>query len=546
MLVHNFMIMNQYHATSSADHFLLPPPLPIGTLLDGKVVESERIEFKRGWNPLSVLHTLCAFANDFHNLGGGYIVIGIAEQHGVPQLPPVGLDPYEIDAIQKEILQLGYESIRPYYHPAVNVCQIDGAVVLMLRAQGGQSRPYKARISLAKEARDWGYFIRKGSSTVRARDHDEAELLSLTASVPFDDRVNQRASVSDLSLELIRTYLVEVQSELASHVDSLNQENIGRHMRIVDGPAEEPLPINVGLLFFNSEAWRFFPVTQIDVVWFPEGAGGNNFTEKVFRGPLHHMTREALEYIQRNYLNETVIKHRDRAEATRVENFPYIAIEEAVINAIYHRSYEEREPVEVRIGIDELIILSYPGPDRSVQLDQLRVGRANPRRYRNRRIGEFLKELELTEGRCTGIPKIIDAMRQNGSPPPEFEFDADHSYFMVRLPIHSKARPPIVEALTPQVTPDVTPQVAPHVTPRVADQVDPIERLMCVIEGEMRGKEIQAALGLKDRMHFRDTYLMPALSRGLLEMTVPESPRSRIQKYRLTERGRAWRMRKSL
>jgi ATP-dependent DNA helicase RecG len=70
----------------------------------------------------------------------------------------------------------------------------------------------------------------------------------------------------------------------------------------------------------------------------------------------------------------------------------------------------------------------------------LRAGRANPRRYRNRRIGEFLKELDLTEGRCTGIPKIINAMRENGSPPPVFEFDEDHSYFMVRLPVHPLAR----------------------------------------------------------------------------------------------------------
>jgi hypothetical protein len=108
---------------------------------------------------------------------------------------------------------------------------------------------------------------------------------------------------------------------------------------------------------------------------------------------------------------------------------------------------------------------------------------------------------------------------------------------MVRLPIHPKARPPIVESFTPQVT--------PHVTPQVADQLDQIERLIWMIEGEMRGKEIQAALRLKDRTHFRDTYLMPALAKGLLEMTVPESPRSRMQKYRLTERGRAWRMRKS-
>ena len=59
--------------------------------------------------------------------------------------------------------------------------------------------------------------------------------------------------------------------------------------------------------------------------------------------------------------------------------------------------------------------------------------------YRNRRIGEFLKELEFTEGRSTGIPKIIRAMRENGSPPAEFEFDEDHSYFMVRLPVHPAA-----------------------------------------------------------------------------------------------------------
>ena len=45
-----------------------------------------------------------------------------------------------------------------------------------------------------------------------------------------------------------------------------------------------------------------------------------------------------------------MLKHPDRAEATRVWNFPYVAIEEAVVNAVYHRSYEEREPIEVRIS----------------------------------------------------------------------------------------------------------------------------------------------------------------------------------------------------
>ena len=60
-----------------------------------------------------------------------------------------------------------------------------------------------------------------------------------------------------------------------------------------------------------------------------------------------------------------------------------------------------------------------------MRLEQLRAGHARPRRYRNRRIGEFLKKLEFTEGRATGISKIIAAVESNSSPPPEFVFDED-------------------------------------------------------------------------------------------------------------------------
>ena len=262
---------------------------------------------------------------------------------------------------------------------------------------------------------------------------NESELLSLAVNLPFDDRLNQRASVDDLSRELMKDFLKEVGSDLAAQADELPLVELGRQMNVVGGSAEAPFPLNVGLLFFNLEPHQFFPATQIDVTWMSEGAGGDKFTKKTFHGPLPRMLHETLDYIHRNYISETVIKHRDRAEATRVENFPFPAIEEAVVNAVYHRSYEEREPIEVRISRTELIVVSYPGPDRSVRLEQLRAGKAISHRYRNRRIGEFLKELEFTEGRSTGISKIINAMRQNGSPPPEFEFGHDHSFFLVRL-----------------------------------------------------------------------------------------------------------------
>ncbi|TXT40585.1 MAG: ATP-dependent DNA helicase RecG [Comamonadaceae bacterium] len=415
-------------------------PININDLLKGSPVEWERLEFKAGWNPEDVLHTICAFANDFHNLGGGYILIGIAEKNGRPVLPPIGLDPAQLDGIQKELLHVGFNAIAPWYHPLAVPVMIDGAQVLVLWVQGGQTRPYKAKRSLAKDCKDYDYYIRKGSSTLRAKGADEAELMSLAASVPFDDRINQQAKVADLSRDLMQAYLQQVGSELAVSAPSLSLADLGRQMGVIGGPAEAPMPLNVGLMMFNPEPWRFFPAMQIDIVWFPkEGPGGDKFSEKIFRGPVPQMTRDALDYIERNLIFDTVIKHPDRAEATRVVNFPLAAIEEALVNAIYHRGYDTREPIEVRIEHSDLFVISYPGPDRSVRLQQLCDGHARPRRYRNRRIGEFLKELKFTEGRATGIPKIMLAMQRNDSPPAEFEFDEDHSYFLVRLPIHPAA-----------------------------------------------------------------------------------------------------------
>ena len=508
----------------------MPLPVNINDLLMGKPVEWERLEFKADWNPEDILHTLCAFANDFHNLGGGYIIIGIAEENGRPVLPPAGIDSARIDGIQKELLGLGFNAIIPYYHPLVVPVEIEGRHILVLWALGGQTRPYKAKRSLAKDSKDYAYYIRKGSSTIRARGADETELMSLTATVPFDDRFNQQAKIEDLSRELMLDYLQRVGSELFRLAPNLSLEELGRQMGIIGGPSESPFPLNVGLMMFHPEPWRFFPVMQIDVVWFPkEGPGGNKFSEKIFKGPLPRMIRDALDYIKRNFLNETVIKHHGRAESTRVENFPYDAIEEAVVNAVYHRGYDVREPVEIRIMHDELVVLSYPGPDRSVRLDQLRLGRAHPRRYRNRRLGEFLKELKFTEGRSTGIPKILEAMARNGSPPPEFEFDADYSYFMVRLPVHPTALEVANSVQGDQLDASAGTRSAPS-----RHQVEILQQC-----GQERAlADLMAFSGRTDRTKFRNQVIRPLLLSGLLEMTIPDKPTSSKQRYRLTEKGR--------
>ena len=363
---------------------------------------------------------------------------------------------------------------------------------------------------------------------LRPEGSDLRGIQHLAARVPFDDRYNQSARIDDLSKPLMQAFLQEVGSTLAEDAPGLSVEALARQMNVAGGPTESPWPKNVGLLFFNETPERFFPGVQIDVVWFPEGAGGDRFEEKIFKGPLARMTREALSYIQRNYLRETVIKHPDRAEATRVWNFPYAAIEEALVNAVYHRSYEEREPIEVRISNEELVILSFPGPDRSIRLEDFQAGRAVSRRYRNRRIGEFLKELDLTEGRSTGIPKILKVMAANGSPAPLFESDEDRLSFVIRLPCHPLAR---------SVPPKVTGEVAPEVTPEVAPEV---VRVVLALQEELSRTGLQQALDLKDEKHFRKAYLLPALASGLVEMTRPETPRSSKQRYRRTRLGQRW------
>ena len=197
----------------------------------------------------------------------------------------------------------------------------------------------------------------------------------------------------------------------------------------------------------------------------PQGGGGDQIVERIFKGPLNAMLRDALHYLQNSVITEYITKYPDRAEATRYFNVPYHAVEEALVNAVYHRSYEEREPIEVQIAPDEIVIMSYPGPDRSVEMERLRTGNAAPRRYRNRRIGEFLKELELSEGRCTGIRKILGAMRANGSPEPLFETDAERTWFMVRLPIR-----PAPKAAAAQVAAQVD-NLPNHLTDRELQQI---------------------------------------------------------------------------
>ncbi|MFM7670669.1 MAG: helix-turn-helix domain-containing protein [Betaproteobacteria bacterium] len=224
-------------------------PINIADLLCQRTVESERIEYKTGWNPDAIIRTLCAFANDFENLGGGYMVIGQdCDANGQPLFPPVGLADNQLDKIQQELLA-AYQLIQPLYFPVLSIEEVENRKLIVLWAPGGQNRPYKAPEAITANQKIRRYYVRRYSNTVEAKGETEQELLSLAAKVPFDDRYNQSARIDDLSKPLMQAFLREVGSDLANDAPGLSLDALARQINVAGGPNESPLPKNVGLLF---------------------------------------------------------------------------------------------------------------------------------------------------------------------------------------------------------------------------------------------------------------------------------------------------------
>ncbi len=268
-------------------------PININELITGKTVEWERIEFREGWNPQRTLHSICAFANDFNNWGGGYIVLGISEDNGQPVLPPVGLQLNQIDPIQQELNKI-CRKILPNYFPIVEPVDYQNQKILILWCPGGSNRAYKAPEKLSGETQ-YFYYIRRLSSTVRPTLDEERELISMSSNIPYDDQVNHNASLNDFDITTIKSFLDEIKSDFK--ITDLPINEISRRMNITEGPDEYLLPKNVGLLFFAKNPQLYFHQAKIEIIKF-EDEVGDRFIEKIFSGPLHLQLRAALQYFK--------------------------------------------------------------------------------------------------------------------------------------------------------------------------------------------------------------------------------------------------------
>ena len=342
-------------------------PLKLETLLGGRVVEQDRVEYKRGWNPAETIQTICAYANDFQNVNGGYIVIGIEAEDGIPMLPPSGIEKNKLDMVQRELFQY-CNTIEPRYLPRTEIIEFQGKYVIYLWVPAGDDGPYRAPMDVLSKKKDdkrKEYWIKVFSSKTVAKGNELNELFEKFASIPWDDRVNPKASLDDISRLYVEDYLQRSDSALYDQRNEMPLEDILVALEAANATDAGVDIRNIGLLMFCEKPHKFIPEAKVDLIHFhsPEAEGSDDFTEIEFTGPIYKQIRDALNYIKSVAVIEKVVKYPDRAEADRFFTYPYAAVEEALVNAVFHKSYKIDAPVAIRIYQDRIMILNYPGPE---------------------------------------------------------------------------------------------------------------------------------------------------------------------------------------
>ncbi len=563
----------------------MPLHINIEDLLSARTVESDRIEYKEGWNPDAIYRSICAFANDFDNTGGGYILVGVEEDPVTKTAvrPVKGLTTAEIGNLQQKMI--GFNNlINPAYSAKLDVVDVDDQQIVVLWVPGGPNRPYQVPELVTAREKRYFYYIRKYANSVRANIEEQQELIALANQIPFDDRPNILAKMENISMVLVKDHLVKVNSRLAEQVGKIPDRELLSQMELISGPNEHIFPRNVGLMLFAEHPEKFFPYTQVDIVELPEGDAGPYIEQDPITGPVPEQIYRTLNFLKDKLVRERIIKPADKAESNRIASYPYQAIEEILVNAFYHRDYQQREPIEIRIYPDSVIFINYGGPDRSIRMDAFNQGQARSRRYRNRRLGEFLKELELTEGRSTGIPTILKALHDNGSPAPRFLTDSDRTFFEVELFIHpsfvikapllidlkqvgwdlagiNKLLDQLIDNAGGGIAGDIAGDIASMAKStdnHIIDIIDTIDRDVAgdIAEGIVGGiaekmirvlqaavlpverKDLAEAINLVNNVKNFNTYIQPLVAVNWLTMTIPDKPTSPKQRYITTLKGR--------
>lgn len=404
-------------------------------------------------------------------------------------------------------------------------------------------------------------FIRKIEQDVSRRTFDDFVSLKLAvyhscilylkqngfiSTTEFDNSLHHEATIQDIDTDGLKEFVLHARAkrnfplkESSSAVKILTHLNLYRNNKLV----------NSAILAYCPNPQKYFPSAIVKCAHFHGYKIEKPIPDfKEINGNVWQQAQETVDFI----LSKVSISTGSREESNSVETVyevPRKAIAEAVINAIAHRDYNSKGSIQVSVFKDRIEI-SNPGhlpPELSLE-DLKKDHTSYPR---NELLANCLFLTGDIERYGTGTLDIIDSAEKNGLMEPVFQENEGFKVIIWRPSAHETGIS--TGHSGKQVSGHEAGQDAGQVTGQDAEQDtgqgsneaksyvalnDMAMRVVWVIEGEMSRDELMNKLELSGRDNFVNNYLNPAQEKNWIEMTLPEKPTSRNQKYRLTRKGK--------
>jgi ATP-dependent DNA helicase RecG len=446
--------------------------------------EGSMLEYKEAFSS-SLARDLAAFANS----SGGKILLGVCDNGKV-----VGVR--DSNKLRAEI-----QDIARNCDPPIKILVETVGKVMVITVRESENRPVQCRE---------GFFWRQGASTQKLSRDEIRDFFRSEGAIRFDLALCPKFRYpEDFDRKKFDVWIKQSRITPRGRVD-----DVLVNIEVAERAGRRLIFRNAGVLFFAKNVSHFFPQAYVTCLLAKGTDKVNILDRKDFTGGLASDIEESLRFIERNTRTGYSIEKLRRED---VPEYPMRALREAITNAVMHRDYfEAGANVFVEIYDDRIEISNPGGLPKGLSREEL--GTRSVRR--NPLIADLLHRIGLIEKAGTGIRRMIEDTKKHKCPEPKFTVNG---FFTATFWPNVE----IARKITPQVTPQVTPQATPQV--------------VAVLEAAQTARnreELQRAVGLRDREHFRKTYLEPLLVAGWLEMTIPDKPRSSKQRYRTTDLGR--------
>lgn len=455
------------------------------------MAESQSTEWKRSWKD-EYLKWVCGFAN----AKGGKIFVGKDDDGKIVNLEN-----------SKRLLEEIPNKIKSLIGLTVDVMlhQTDEGDYLEIDVHP-QSMPvsYRGR-----------YYYRTGSTKVELTGASLNEFLLKKSGSTWDASIENRAKLKDIDPQAIELFLSDAKTaNRLPNAASLSTSELLDKLRL---RTNDQLTC-AALILFGRDPGRFYPGLSVRIGRFGSSSTDLRFQE-VVEGNLIYCLKQTLSLLDSKFLIKPV--RFEGIQRIEEDLYPLPALREALLNALVHRRYQSGVHVQIRVYDNQLVIWNDgPLPE---ELPVSALLQQHSSRPRNPLIADTCFKAGYIDSWGRGIEKITEACIESNLPPPHFE-DVDGGLRVTLTSQVSEHEKPSSGEVTGEVTGEVAGEVI---------------KLLSVMTGSLKRTEIQSLLGLKHEDHFRETYLKPALEKGYIEMTIPDKPTSRLQKYRLTEKGRA-------